>query len=398
MMDDGTRRQITESLAAIAQRDPGFDLNAFLGQAVEIYFLVERAREAGQPELARAKVGGGAWEQLGLDRAQGHPRQADPPELGEVEVREASSGAYDSITVRFPAHRGAKRSIEDWCFQRSATAVTRPPSQAAVCPGCGAPRTLTPAGACRYCGLPLSPVDASWTVTRVAEVSPDTAASAAAAVPEFAAAMAALLASPEAARAAAASRGQARPRSGCGCGLLFWLVAILALGSAGTALYGWLVPASSVHGPFASVIPGARRARITGRLQVTGGLQRNDPLAFWWPNTHKCFNLARTATAVTFTATRPDGTTLSLRIDGHGFPLATHGLGPHEDSIVLSYDRASPPAHQAWQPSATTTATGVLSGDGSGELTFAGLNPTLSDPAAPNGPLSGTVRWICKDQ
>jgi hypothetical protein len=95
-----------------------------------------------------------------------------------------SDNGYDSVMARFFAcsadytvdadgkvlrgHAEVEDWCEDWVFQRSAQATTRPDGGllASKCPHCGAPLQLDVAGVCSYCRN--TAVDGrDWVLTRI---------------------------------------------------------------------------------------------------------------------------------------------------------------------------------------------------------------------------------------
>lgn len=383
----------TEALAAIARRDPGFDLEAFLSEAASVYLQVDRARVGGSGATVRPLVADSAWSELHLD---GPPERgpAATPVLSEPEVTRATTDSLDTIVVRFPATRRGERSVEDWTFQRPATAVTGAPV-AAQCPQCGARDSLAPDGRCRYCGAASAPE--RWRVTRATTLDAGTAGDA----QRTGAALVQAIAAYSAAAGGVTTespRSLPSARSGCGCGMVFWTVCLLAFAATGMTIYGWLAPTSAVHPLVASIVPGTRRARLTGRLTASGGVAGTASFVEWWPSPVHCADLAAKATALSATVDLGDGSTLAVAFRSENGPFGTASLTQQQLTVVPSYDRSPAGVHQVWSPSSPgATVRLVVTGDGSGEASFSGLRATLSDPGAPTGPLGGSLRWTCRD-
>src|SRR5205807_4131079 len=124
-----------------------------------------------------------------------------------------SDGTRDTATVHFRStwrrvtgddKKGDQRS-QNWCFQRSSTALTEIGAASDRCPNCGA--TLqSSAGTCRYCGTRIGD-EGGWQVIRIDDVAQQEPASAAAMVREIMAAYtAARAAAPQAQTAPPAAR------------------------------------------------------------------------------------------------------------------------------------------------------------------------------------------------
>jgi len=61
---------------------------------------------------------------------------------------------------------------EDWVFQRSSQATTKPDggTMDQKCPNCGAPLDLDLAGVCKYCRAPVMSGQFDWVLTRIDQV------------------------------------------------------------------------------------------------------------------------------------------------------------------------------------------------------------------------------------
>jgi hypothetical protein len=388
----------TQALASISQRDANFDIEAFLSQVASTYLRVARARGNGQPDDVRDVIADSAWSELRLDAPVTDDPPRSSPVLSEPEVARASTDALDTIVVRFSATgKGGERRVEDWTFQRPATALTAPP-EGVKCAQCGARGSIGPDGRCRYCGATAEPTQ--WKVTRATMLDPATSTDVVRTGSQLGQALAAYMAAAAAAGATTSGRpatGQApalRRRTGCGCGSAFWLI----VGAVGASIYGWLVPSTPVHRVVATVIPGIRRAHLSGQLSVLGATTAAGSYTGWWENPVRCSRLAGKATAMSATIHLADGATTTLTFRTSGEPFGTVPRQRGSVDIVASYDRAQAGVHQVWAltpPAATVKF--VVTGDGSGEASFGGLSATLTGPGAPTGPLSGSAHWTCRD-
>jgi predicted lipid-binding transport protein (Tim44 family) len=181
-------------LAAIQAHDPGFSRERFLEEVQRTFFIVQEAWTQRQPGLSRQVMADGLWQQHRV-QIQGyvdaHKRNVlEDLAVGNLTIIAAHhDSSYDTITVRVLAAcadydvddehdrviRGNKHVgqwMEDWTFQRSASATTPPGggTLAAKCPNCGAPLDLDLAGTCKYCKAPVSSGSYDWVLARIAQV------------------------------------------------------------------------------------------------------------------------------------------------------------------------------------------------------------------------------------
>jgi hypothetical protein len=181
-------------LAAIKAHDPAFDLEQFTQQVQRVFFLIQEAWSERKPEMSRQVMADGLWQE---HRGQiqgyvdGHRRNMlDYLSVSNIwPVAAHSDDRYDTITVRVAAacadydvddrngrvvrgDREVKPWEEDWTFQRSSRAVTKPggTSLGSKCPNCGAPLDVDLAGACRYCKAPIMSGEYDWVLARISQV------------------------------------------------------------------------------------------------------------------------------------------------------------------------------------------------------------------------------------
>jgi predicted lipid-binding transport protein (Tim44 family) len=178
---------------AIRQHDPAFDENAFLASAERAFFLVQKAWSEQKPELSRQVMADGVWQQhrtqIEAQETAGTRNLLDGLAVGSAQVEAATSDqSYDTITVRFLAasadydvnqagklvrgDRQIRQWVEDWLFQRSASATTRPGGGTLdqKCPNCGAPLDLDLGGVCQYCRAPVMSGKYDWVLSRIEQV------------------------------------------------------------------------------------------------------------------------------------------------------------------------------------------------------------------------------------
>jgi predicted lipid-binding transport protein (Tim44 family) len=181
-------------LAAIKAHDPNFELEQFTQQVQQVFFIVEEAWSERKPEMSRRVMADGLWQ---THRAQvqgyvdGHKRNMlDYLSVSNIwPVAAQSDQHFDTITVRIVASsadydvddrnghvlRGDKQATpweEDWTFQRSSSAQTKPGGSTlgSKCPNCGAPLDVDLAGTCFYCKVPIMSGDYDWVLARISQV------------------------------------------------------------------------------------------------------------------------------------------------------------------------------------------------------------------------------------
>ncbi|MGH9107198.1 MAG: TIM44-like domain-containing protein [Acidimicrobiales bacterium] len=181
-------------LAAIMAHDPGFELEQFTQQAQRVFFLVEQGWSERKPEMTRRVMADPLWQthrvqiQAYLDSHKSN--RLDYLAVSDIwPVAAHSDAGFDTITVRIVAActdydvddrtgrvvRGDKevaRWEEDWTFQRSSAAQTRPGGSTlgSSCPNCGAPLDVDPAGSCRYCKASIMSGDYDWVLATISEI------------------------------------------------------------------------------------------------------------------------------------------------------------------------------------------------------------------------------------
>lgn len=181
-------------LAAIRAHDPAFDLEQFTQTAQQVFFQVQQAWAERNPDLSRRVMADGLWQ------AQRYQVQAyvDAHKRNVVEglsvsniwpVAASTSATLDVVTVRVVAAcadydvdeatgavvRGSTEVApwaEDWTFQRSSSATTRPggTTMGTRCPHCGAPLDVDMAGSCRWCHAPIMSGQYDWVLARISQV------------------------------------------------------------------------------------------------------------------------------------------------------------------------------------------------------------------------------------
>jgi predicted lipid-binding transport protein (Tim44 family) len=183
-----------DGLGQITAHDPAFNEEAFLESVQRAFFVVEEAWTERKPDLSRQVMADGLWQQHKVQIEQyvnGHKRNVlEDLAVGDLSILSAHSDAtYDTITVRVLAAcadydvddtsgkvvRGNRRVgqwQEDWTFQRSSKATTKPGggTLSAKCPNCGAPLDVDLQGVCKYCHAPIMSGEYDWVLARIGQV------------------------------------------------------------------------------------------------------------------------------------------------------------------------------------------------------------------------------------
>ncbi len=181
-------------LAAIKAHDPAFDLEQFTQRAQQVFFTVQQGWVERNPDLSRRVMADGLWQAQRFQvqsYLEAHRRNVvDNLAVANIwPVAASCSSSTDVVTVRILAActdydvddatgavvRGdteVRSWAEDWTFQRSSSAVTRPggTTMGERCPNCGAPLDVDIAGSCRYCKAPIMSGDYDWVLARISQV------------------------------------------------------------------------------------------------------------------------------------------------------------------------------------------------------------------------------------
>ena len=185
---------VAQGLAAIRAHDPQFDENEFINQAQREFFIVEKAWSDCKPEESRRVMADTLWDQhraqIEQYVAKGQHNVLDNLALAGATIVSAGSDAnHDHIALRMHAacadydvdngtgkvvrgDRSVREWYEDWRFERSSKATTRPDggTMAQHCPNCGAPLDVDLSGVCSYCKAPIMSGDYDWVLARIDQV------------------------------------------------------------------------------------------------------------------------------------------------------------------------------------------------------------------------------------
>jgi len=201
MLGDPSQRQITTradidaGIAQIQQHDPAFNESDFLSDANRGFFVIQQAWTERKPEISRQVMHDGVWQQhkFQIDQYLSANKQNVLENLAVQNIRVVAvhtDPTYDTIVVRYFAScsdydidlsddkrkivRGSRNIedwAEDWVYQRSSRAVTKPnQTLKQKCPNCGAPLDLDLAGICKYCKAPVMSGEFDWVLTRIEQL------------------------------------------------------------------------------------------------------------------------------------------------------------------------------------------------------------------------------------
>jgi predicted lipid-binding transport protein (Tim44 family) len=185
---------VQEGLAQIHNHDPAFNEDTFLEEVEKAFFVVQEAWSERKPDMSRQVMADGIWQQHRM-QIQGYVDENKRNVLSDLAVGDISIVAahsdqnFDTITTRVLAAcadydvddksgkvvRGDKRVEqwqEDWTFQRSSDATTKPGggTLSSKCPNCGAPLDLDLQGVCKYCRAPVMSGKYDWVLARISQV------------------------------------------------------------------------------------------------------------------------------------------------------------------------------------------------------------------------------------
>jgi hypothetical protein len=399
---------VAQAVATIAARDRLFNLDSFLAEAQQAFWLVGQAYARCKPELIAGVLSPplvdrhrGAIEAACREQRVTAPAD-DDAESGRL-VSIASDASHDTIVVHFSSHwrategkRGKdERHIENWCFQRPAAAETARAGAGERCGNCGALLSESVGGTCRYCGTPIGTGD-GWRVIRVDEVPAPEAASAIETMQSIMGAMATAAAAANAAKATSAGgaaqqetrAATARSRRGRGCGGPVLLV-VLVLAGLGVGAVG---STGSLHRAVAKVFPSIRHPRLRGPLDVSGTINTQRVVATQvvpkFQSGGTCLQAAQRS-SWDFLAKLADGSTFHLEF---GLPPGTGAPGTYKrPDLSLSATASNSSRYRSWSVTTASTALLTVQPGGGGDLQFANL--ALAEAGAT--PLSGHLTWSC---
>nr|WP_249420036.1 TIM44-like domain-containing protein [Rhabdothermincola salaria] len=193
-----TRADLEAGIAQIQAHDPAFDPNLFVNEVNKAFFAIQQAWSERKPDLSRRVMAEQIWQQHRFQIEQyltaNRRNMLDNLAIQNTYLVSANSDEhFDTITVRFFAScadydvelkddgspgkvvRGSRNVepwTEDWAFQRSSKAVTKPEGGTLDdrCPNCGAPLDLDIAGVCSYCKVAVMSGEYDWVLSRIEQL------------------------------------------------------------------------------------------------------------------------------------------------------------------------------------------------------------------------------------
>lgn len=388
-------KSVPAALADIQNRDPAFDQTNFLARADYAYHLVRQAVVQQKPEMSRQVMADTLWLQHRdaiIAAQRGGPAVPQLPAATSVITAAHTDASYDTIVVRFSPTGGGQ--VQDWSFQRSASAVTKAGAAAVPdrCPSCGAPLQLDESGVCSYCKAVVSSGQYDWVLVRTEPVANPYTAWSTMVNPQGGLGMTNV--SNMNIEAASVAGGSRMVRN------IIILVVILAvvlpLAIAVPAILGAF---KSTSGVSSSVPQSGNGTRYAGSLVLTGAITAPALNLSGTSNSHpNCKSLASDDTGSTTSYTTSSGADqYKLEMDlSHPQGPGTYDQSKTTITIIETPLNGTGPA-QTWKAGSGSTASFTLTADDNHTLTFANLqpqNPAALDPT----PLSGKYTESCTNR
>jgi Tim44-like domain len=190
------RSTVTEDLAALQAKDPGFNQQMFLDRAQAAFFALQKSWVDRNLEPARVYMSDGIYHrwknQIDAMIAAHKKNMLDNLVIGGISIVKVQSDPnYDAITVRIDASAadyevddttankviyGSRQNqpfTEYWTFIRSGAARTKAGEGAEVtqCPNCGAPLSINESGVCSYCKATVTSGQFGWVLDNITQAS-----------------------------------------------------------------------------------------------------------------------------------------------------------------------------------------------------------------------------------
>ena len=191
-----SKAELDAGVAKITAHDPAFNEADFLSDVNRAFFTIQQAWTERKPDLSRQVMHDGIWNQhkFQIDQYISQNKQNVLENLAIQNTRMVAANSdesFDTIVVRYFAScadydidlsndkrkviRGSQKIehwAEDWVYQRSSRAVTKPNegTMNQKCPNCGAPLDLDLSGICKYCKAPVMSGEFDWVLTRIEQL------------------------------------------------------------------------------------------------------------------------------------------------------------------------------------------------------------------------------------
>ena len=190
------RSTVTEDLAALQAKDPGFNQQMFLDRAQAAFFALQKSWMDRNLEPARVYMSDGIyhrWKTQIDAMVAAHKRNVlDNLVIGGISIVKVQTDPnFDTITARIDASAadyevddttankviyGSRQNepfTEYWTFIRSGSARTKAGEGAEVtqCPNCGAPLSINESGVCSYCKATVTSGQFGWVLDNITQAS-----------------------------------------------------------------------------------------------------------------------------------------------------------------------------------------------------------------------------------
>ncbi len=399
---------VDAAIAAIKLRDAAFDLDLFLAEAQQAFWLVGRAHAECKPELCRAVLSAdlAAREQTEITEACQHGKiiAPAPDDASSGRLMSLSSDAFDDTAVvhftstwrpvATPGPTGQRqphdghddpdvdRRDQHWCFQRLSGSLTMHAAQGERCHNCGASLDAS-TGSCRFCGAAMS-AGSGWRVIRIDDIDPQQLGGVEGAATAVQSMIAELSSHRQFNQPVPATLGR-RLHVGRWIGRLVTLFVALAI-----VVFIGAGLNNSLHSAVVKVFPSLRHPEFGGPLDLQGELQASqlhavlDGAPFVFRGT--CDKQV-SKTAWVFRTKLVDGSSFTMTIS---LPPGSGGQGVHSPpELQLTAEADNGARSQLWalvgeSPNASLTV------DSSGDyLQFSDMI------SSSGGTLSGHLAWSC---
>ena len=183
--------ELQQGIDEIKAHDPVFDADTLVTGLQSSFYVVQQGWCDRDPSLTRSVMADSIWNSHRM-QIEGYERSHQHNVLDGLAIQYANlvaascDGSHDTVVVRFfvksadyvvddtngkvvRGHQDLRDWCEDWIYQRSASATTKPGAGLLdrKCPNCGAPLDVELAGTCKYCRAPIMGGETDWVLVRI---------------------------------------------------------------------------------------------------------------------------------------------------------------------------------------------------------------------------------------
>ena len=183
--------ELQQGIDEIRAHDPQFDADTLLTGLQASFYVVQQGWCDRDTSMTRSVMADSIWHSHRM-QIEGYERSHQHNMLDGLAIQYANlvaascDGSHDTVVVRFfvksadyvtddangkvvRGHKDLRDWCEDWIYQRSASATTKPGAGLLdrKCPNCGAPLDVELAGTCKYCRAPIMGGDTDWVLVRI---------------------------------------------------------------------------------------------------------------------------------------------------------------------------------------------------------------------------------------